>query len=95
MPALGESARELSRSAGAVRRLLGVSHELVGEKGQAVTDGLSADEAHRFLVAGLAEQALAGPDHERVDEQPKLVDEVVLDQRAPELIAGVDDDIPV
>ena len=34
---------------------------LVGEDGDAVTDGLGVDEAHGFLVAHLAEEALAGP----------------------------------
>jgi len=82
-------------NAGAVRRPLGVSDELVGEEGEAVTDGLGIDEAHWFLVAGLAEEAFAGPEHDRVDDQPQLVGEVVLDQRALELIAGVDDDVPV
>jgi hypothetical protein len=67
----------------------------VGEEGDAVTDGPGADEAHGFLVAGLAEEALAGPEHDRVDHQPELVDEVVLYQRAPEKEAGVDDDVPV
>jgi hypothetical protein len=33
---------------------LGVSDELVGEVGEAVTDGPGVDEAHGFLVAGLA-----------------------------------------
>jgi hypothetical protein len=31
-----------------------------------------------LLVARLAEEALADPEHERVDGQPELVDEVVL-----------------
>ncbi len=57
---------------------LGVSDGLVGEEGEVVTDGLGVDEAHGFLVAGLAEEALAGPEHDRVDHQPQLVDEVVL-----------------
>jgi hypothetical protein len=38
---------------------------------------------------------LARPQDDREDEQPQLVDQVVLDQRAPKLIAGVDDDVPV
>jgi len=92
-PGRGRSAGAF-RNAGAVWRPLGVSDELVGKEGEAVTDDLGVDEAQGFLVAGLAEQALAGPEHDRVDEQPQLVDEVVLDQRAPELIAGVDDDVP-
>jgi hypothetical protein len=50
-----ESCRALVVKAGAVRRPLGVSDGLVGEDGDAVTDGLRVDEAHGFLVAGLAE----------------------------------------
>ena len=69
--------------------------EAVGEVGEALTDGLGVEEAHGLLVAGLAEEALAGTEHDREDDQPQLVDQVVLDQRAPELIAGVDDDFPV
>src|SRR5207249_3254380 len=56
---------------------------------------LGAYEPHRFLVAGLAEEALAGPEHDRVDLQAQLVDEIVLHQRAYELEAGPDDDFAV
>src|SRR5436305_1406167 len=73
---------------------LGVSDGLVGEVGEAVPDPLGVEEAHGFLVAGLAEEALPGAEHDRVDHQPQLVDEVVLHQRAHELEAGVDDDLP-
>src|SRR3989440_5701967 len=58
---------------------LGLPDELVGEEGEAVTDFLGIDEAHGFLVAGLAKEALAGPEHDREDDQPQLVDQVVLD----------------
>src|SRR5260370_21569183 len=51
--------------------------------------------AHGFLVAGLAEQALADLEGDREDLQPQLVDQVVLDQRAYELKAAGDDDVPV
>ena len=44
-------------------------------------EGLGVEEAHGFVVAGLAERALAG--------------QVVLDQRAYELKAAGDDDVPV
>src|SRR5580700_4866859 len=74
--------------------LLGVPDEGVGEVGETVTDGPGIDQAHGFLVAGLAEEALAGPEHDRVDRQPQLVGEVVLDQRVYELEAGGDDDVP-
>jgi RNA polymerase sigma-70 factor (ECF subfamily) len=77
-------------------RLLGVSDvKLVGEEGEAVTDGPGVDEAHGLLVAVLAEEALASAEHNREDDQPQLVDQVVLDERAPELIAGGDDDFSV
>jgi acetyl esterase len=39
------------RNAGAVRRPLGVSDGLVGEDGDAITDGLGVDEARYFLTA--------------------------------------------
>ncbi len=72
-----------------------VPNELVGEQGEAVTNGAGVEEAHRLLVAGLPEEALAGSEHDRVDHQPQLVDQFVLDQRAHELTAGGDDDSPV
>ena len=68
---------------------------LVGEVGDAALEGLGVEEAHGFLIAGLAEQALAGPEGDRVDPQTQLVDQVVLDQRAYELKAAGDDDVPV
>src|SRR6266511_3896108 len=83
------------RNSGAVRRPLGIPDELVGEVGDIAPDGLGVDQAHGFLVAGLAEEALAGPEHDREDLQPQLVDEVVLHQRAQELEAGGDDDFPL
>jgi hypothetical protein len=43
-------------------------------------------------VADLAEEALAHSEDDQKDDQPQLVDQVVLDERAPELIAGKDDD---
>jgi hypothetical protein len=74
---------------------LGLPDELVGEKDEAVTNGLGIDEAHGLLVARLAEEALAGPEHDWEDDHPQFVDQVMLDQRAPELIAGRDDDFSV
>src|SRR3989442_5295247 len=74
---------------------LGVSDGLVGEVGDVAIDGLGVDKAHGFLVAGLAEEALAGPEHDREDLQPQLVDEVVLHERAHELVAGGDDYFPL
>src|SRR6266436_9910964 len=94
-PPAGRPGIRVFPNAGAVRHPLGGSDELVGEEGEAVTDGLGIDEAHGFLVAGLAEEAFAGPEHDLVDELRLVVYPVVLDQRALELIAGVDDDVPV
>src|SRR6266508_2466826 len=65
---------------------LGVADDVVGEVGQAVTDGLGGEEARGLRVAGLAEEALAGSEHDREDEQPQLVDQVVVHQRDPELV---------
>jgi len=53
--------------------------------------GVTAPQT-RFRIIGTS--FLAGPEHDREDDQPQLVDQVVLDQRAPELVAGVDDDVP-
>ena len=61
------------------RSMLGAREELVGEEGEPVTDGLDIDEAHGLLAAGLAEEALAGPEHDRKDDQPQLIDQVMLD----------------
>ncbi len=65
---IGQTARERGRSRAfsehfAVRRPLGVSDGLVREVGDAALDGLGVEEAYGFLVAGLAEEALAGPEH--------------------------------
>ncbi len=73
----------------------GVLHDLVGDEREPVADRARVEEAHRLLVGGLAEQALAVPEHDREDHEPQLVDEVVLSQGAGELIAGRDDDFSV
>src|SRR2546428_177512 len=77
------------------RTPLGVPDALVGEKGDVAIDRLGAYEPHGFLVAGLAEEALAGAEHDWVDLQAQLVDEIVLHQRAYELEAGPDNDFAV
>src|SRR5271154_2525365 len=69
--------------------------ELVSEEGHAVIDGLVVEQAHGLRVVGLAEQALAGPKHDREDLQSQLVDQVGLYQRAHELEAGQDEDLAV
>jgi hypothetical protein len=60
-------------------RPLGLPDELVGEEDEALTNGLGIDEAHGLLVADVAEEALAGPEHDREEDQPQLVDQVMLD----------------
>jgi len=55
---------------GAVRRPLGLADDLVGEEGEAVADGPGVEEAHAVLVAGLLEEAFAGPQGDRVNHQP-------------------------
>ena len=72
-----------------------VLSELVGEKRQSVADRLGIDETHGLLLAGRAEEALAVPEHDREDDQPQLVDEVVLEQCASELITRRDLDFSV
>ena len=95
MPARRRAGVRAFRDAGAVRRTLDVPDGLVGEEGDAVIERLGVDEAHGFLVAGRAKEPLAVPEHDRVDLQPQLVDEVVLYERAQELEAAGDDDVPV
>ena len=69
--------------------------DVVGEEGEAVADGRCIGETEGLLAAGLAEEAIPGTEHDWVDEQPQFVDEVVLEQRVPELVAGVDHDVSV
>src|SRR5260370_15299309 len=76
-------------------RLGVVSDDLVRDVGEAVTECLGVAETQGLLVAGLAEEARAGPEHDREDLQPQLVDEVVLYQGARQLEAGGDLDFPV
>ena len=66
---------------------------LVSEKNDFAIHRLGAYETHGFLVACLAEQALAGSEHDRVDFQPQFVDQIVLHQGTHQLEAGPDDDI--
>ena len=49
---------------------LGLADDLVGEEGEAVADGPGVEEAHAVLVAGLLEEAFAGPERDRVNHQP-------------------------
>jgi hypothetical protein len=59
-----------------------LSDDLVREDGEAITDRPRAEEAQGLPVTGLAEETLALPERDREDDEAKLVDRVVLDQRA-------------
>src|SRR6266581_8731017 len=85
----------LSRNPVVALRPLGVWDALIGEVGDIAIEGLAVDQAHGLLVAGLAEEPLAAAEHDREDLQPQLVDKVVLHQRAQELEAAGDDDVPL
>ena len=50
--------------------VLAVPDELVGEEGDALADRSGVDQAEGQGCAGLAEEAVAGPEHEREDHQP-------------------------
>src|SRR3984957_7895944 len=67
-------------------RPLGVSAEVIGVEDQATTDRPQVDEPHGLLVADLVEQANTSPEHDRVDDQPELVGQVVLYSRTHELM---------
>src|SRR4029077_1393228 len=61
----------------------------------AVANHLGVGEPQSLLVARLAEEPLPAPEHDRVDHQPELVDQIVLDQRLHELSAARDENVPV
>ena len=50
-----------------------VSDALVDEVGEALIDRSAAHETHGLLVASLAEEALASPQHNRIDRQSHLI----------------------
>ena len=52
-------------------------------------------QPHRRPLAVSGKSRSPLPEHERVDHQPQLVDQVVLDQGAGELPAAVEDDLAV
>ncbi len=64
-----------------MNHVLGGSDDLVGDLGEAVTDGPVGDEAQGRLVVGLAHEAFAGPEYKGVDHEPQLIDEVARNQR--------------
>src|SRR5437763_514805 len=84
--------RAVSGTRGSHLPVGGVSHELVGEVSE-IVDGLGLDEMYGLLLAGLAEEVLAGAEHDRVDHQPHLVDEVVLDEGPHQLDAAGNEDL--
>src|SRR5258708_19811762 len=84
IPALGRAPASYPNAA-AVRRPLGVPDDRVGEGDETVTDGPGAEGANGLLVADLVEEAIASPEHDRVDRQPQLVDQAVLHHPAHEL----------
>src|SRR5215475_9475724 len=74
---------------------LGVPDRLVRQAGDAAVDRLGVYEAQRLPAAGLAEHPPAGAEHDREDLEPQFVHQVVLEQRADELEAAGNDEIPV
>src|SRR5215475_10297193 len=49
---------------------LGGANDLVGKEDDVALDGLGVDEAHRLLLAGLAEESRAGAKSDRENLQP-------------------------
>src|SRR5215211_9113235 len=87
-----------SENSRAMRPLLpteALSDRLVDHDRDAVADDLVIAEPQRLLVARLAEEALAGAQHDGEHHQPNFVDEVELEQRLRQLRAAVDDDVAV
>src|SRR5690348_3048312 len=74
-------------------RQLASSDSLVGDVRGVTVEGSGVAEAHLLFIARLAEESLAGAEHDREDLQPQLVDEVVFHQRAHDLNAGWNDDV--
>src|SRR3954462_5717875 len=101
MTTLGLPGGPLARRRAGIRafrhagRPLCLPDDLVGEKDEAVTNRLGVAEAIGLFVAGLVEEAPAGPEHDREDDHPQLVDQVMLDQRASEPRARADEDLSV
>jgi hypothetical protein len=67
----------------------------VDEDYDPVTDGLRVDEPQPLLVGRFAEDAPSGPQDDRVDHQPQLVDGVVLNQGLNGQRAAVDHDLGI
>src|SRR4051812_13347301 len=78
-----------ARAAGPLARA--VANRSVDQQRDPVADGPRVDELQALLVARLAEQALALPEHDREHHEAQLVDEVLLDQALHELGAAVHD----
>src|SRR4051794_30425464 len=104
-PCLGAASRSVradstlpigfSPNISAIPLLLAVAGALVDQDLHAVADRLRLGETERFLVARLAEEPLARPQHNREHHQPQLVHEIVLEQSLNERRTAVNDDVAV
>ncbi len=75
----------LSRRPSVSGSWLRLSDGFVGHYGYAINKGTRFEEAHGFRPACLPEEVLACSEHDRIDLQPQLVREVVLNQHMDEL----------
>src|SRR5438034_5762580 len=66
---------------------------LVGEEEDAVAEDLGLRELQRRLSGPVLEQALAGAHHDRVDQEPELVEEALTQQRTDKRGAPEDGDV--
>src|SRR5215217_8074631 len=54
---------------------------LVGEIENACAEGLRVEELQRLLIAPFLKQTLSTPHHDRMNHEPKFVEEVLFEQR--------------
>ncbi len=73
---------------------LGRSDDFVGEIGK-VVNGPAVDKAHRHFGARLIKEPVTGAEHDRVDHQPHLVDQILLHESVHQLDAARDDDFSI
>src|SRR5690242_3213365 len=71
----------------------GSLRERVGEEGETLAEGFHGDQAQTLLLADRFEETFARADDDGKNDQPQLVGEVVLDQCADQLIAGIDQNL--
>lgn len=69
-----------SRSIAWVPRLSGAGQTLVGRQDEALAERPYPDQLKRPCAAGLAEEPLPRSEDDREDDQPQLVDQIVLHQ---------------